>query len=73
MRCKTKHGWDVRGIFAHGDRLHGLVFNPYLRDWFHAWWDQQTGRCLMFGADERYDLANSLQILAQTDSSANQP
>lgn len=52
---KTRHGWTVNGLFEHQDVIHGLVYNPYLKDWFHMWWNAE-GKCLTHGADSRYDL-----------------
>lgn len=56
---KTKNGREVRGAFTDGENIHGLVHIPYTNDWFHAWWDACTGKCLMPGAGGKFDLESN--------------
>jgi hypothetical protein len=54
-KSRLINGWPVAGLFVAEKEIHGLVFNKYINEWFHVWWDLQ-GKCLLPNAGQRFDL-----------------
>lgn len=53
-----KKGYRVQGLFQEDNILHGLVYNPHIATWFHAWWDL-NGKCLTPNCYDDWALINA--------------